>query len=103
MAKSISVDEANNLVTQSHTLQIFDLRDEGSYLAGHIKGAVRLTQENLINHVKDTEMNVPILVYCYHGISSEATAAFLSDQGFSEVYTMIGGFDAWRSKYETVT
>lgn len=102
MAKSINVDDANALLEQG-TIHVFDLRDEGSYLAGHINGAVRLTQDNLITHVKDTEMDGPILVYCYHGISSEAAAEFLSDQGFSEVYSLIGGFEAWRNKYEIIS
>ena len=102
MAESITVDQANKIVELGQA-RIFDLRDEGSYLAGHINGAVRLTQDTLINHVKEKDMDVPILVYCYHGISSEATAAFLSAQGFTKVYSMIGGFEAWRGKYEIIS
>lgn len=98
MAKDLTVEQANDLLKKGE-VKVFDLRDEGSYNAAHIDGAVRLTHENMAEFVANSEKEVPILVYCYHGISSEAAAEFLSEQGFSEVYSMIGGFEAWRSKY----
>jgi thiosulfate sulfurtransferase len=36
------------------------------------------------------------VVYCYHGQTSQGAAAYLLDQGFREVYSVIGGFERWR-------
>jgi thiosulfate sulfurtransferase len=36
------------------------------------------------------------VVYCYHGHTSLGGAAYLMDQGFTEVYSLIGGFERWR-------
>ena len=98
MVKDITVDQVKKLLDNSE-VKVFDMRDEGSYNAAHINGAVRLTHENMAEFVANSSKEVSILVYCYHGISSEAAAEFLSEQGFSEVYSMIGGFEAWRVKY----
>ena len=42
---------------------------------------------------------------CYHGNSSQSAAAYLVGQGFSEVYSVDGGFELWRATYpeETAT
>jgi thiosulfate sulfurtransferase len=40
-------------------------------------------------------------VVCYHGNSSQSAAAYLVSQGFSEVYSLDGGFELWRTTYPT--
>ena len=40
-----------------------------------------------------------MVVCCYHGISSQGAAAYFAEQGFNEVYSMMGGFEAWQSVY----
>jgi thiosulfate sulfurtransferase len=42
------------------------------------------------------EFDTPVIVCCYHGISSQQAAQFLIHQGFEEVYSLDGGFEAWR-------
>jgi len=41
----------------------------------------------------------PLLVYCYHGNSSQGAADYFFNQGFEDVYSMDGGYEAWRLKY----
>jgi thiosulfate sulfurtransferase len=38
-------------------------------------------------------------VVCYHGNSSQGAAAYLVSQGFSEVYSLDGGIEAWQADY----
>jgi len=42
-------------------------------------------------------------VVCYHGNSSQSAAAYLISQGFSDVYSLDGGFELWRGTYPTET
>ncbi|MGL5628515.1 MAG: rhodanese-like domain-containing protein, partial [Plesiomonas shigelloides] len=39
---------------------------------------------------------MPVIVMCYHGNSSQGAAQYLVNQGFDEVYSLNGGFEAWR-------
>lgn len=37
----------------------------------------------------------PVIVFCHHGARSAQVVAYLSNQGFDEVYNLDGGTDAW--------
>lgn len=39
--------------------------------------------------------DVPIVVYCHHGLRSLHTAMYLADAGFEQLYNLRGGIDAW--------
>jgi len=81
-------------------VKLFDIRDVGSFQVGHIPGAERLTQESLSKYADSADLSTPIIVYCYHGVSSQAAADFLVSRGFKEVFSLEGGFEAWRAKYD---
>lgn len=76
--------------------QVADIRDPNSFAQGHISGSYNLSNENLHDYIASADMDQPLLVCCYHGISSQQAAQFLIEQGFDEVYSINGGFEAWR-------
>ena len=49
--------------------------------------------------ITKTDLDQPLVVVCYHGNSSQSAAAYLAGQGFSEVYSLDGGIELWRSTY----
>lgn len=78
---------------------LVDVRDEHSFRAARIPGALRLDNQSVQDFIEDTDKSVPVLVYCYHGNSSQSAAAWLSEKGFAEVYSLDGGFEYWRGQY----
>ncbi|WP_415897529.1 thiosulfate sulfurtransferase GlpE [Neptuniibacter sp. QD72_48] len=76
--------------------QVADIRDPNSFAQGHISGSYNLSNENLHDYIAAADMDKPLLVCCYHGISSQQAAQFLVEQGFDEVYSINGGFEVWR-------
>lgn len=78
---------------------LVDVRDEHSFHAARIPGALRLDNQSVQDFIEDTDKSVPVLVYCYHGNSSQSAAAWLSEKGFAEVYSLDGGFEYWRGQY----
>ncbi|MEM1111311.1 MAG: thiosulfate sulfurtransferase GlpE [Pseudomonadota bacterium] len=93
--KRISVSEARTLIAAG-SAQIVDIRDDQSYASSHVQGATHLTNSNLQDFVSDADPDRPLLVYCYHGNSSQSAAAFLTEKGFEDVYSVDGGFEHWR-------
>lgn len=91
----ISVTQAQQKLTETEA-KVVDIRDEQSFSAGHIPEATHLTNGSLQRFVAETEFTTPVIVCCYHGISSQQAAQFLIHQGFEEVYSLDGGFEAWR-------
>ena len=78
------------------SVRIVDIRDDVSFAAGHIKDSSHLTNGSLHSFVSEVEFDTPVIVCCYHGNSSQQAAQFLIHQGFEEVYSLDGGFEAWR-------
>jgi len=80
-------------------LRILDARDEAMFDKEHIAGAIRLDGANLEAILFGTPKQRPVLIYCYHGSASVQYARIFTDFGFSEVYDLFGGYDAWRAHH----
>ena len=78
---------------------IVDIRDPASYQTGHIPNAIHLSDNTVQQFILDTDKNKPLVIYCYHGISSQGAAAYFSEQGFQEVSSMTGGFESWQASF----
>jgi len=96
--KEIDVHKVKEMEDNDFTT-IIDIRDPASYQAGHIPNAIHLSDNTVKQFILDTNKNKSLVVYCYHGISSQGAAAYFFEQGFKEVSSMIGGFEAWRIAY----
>ncbi|HEY9035217.1 MAG TPA: thiosulfate sulfurtransferase GlpE [Pseudomonadales bacterium] len=93
--RCVSSAEAEQLM-QSTALTVVDIRDPQSFAEARIPGACHLSDQNLQEFLTAADMDAPVLVYCYHGISSQNAAAFLLERGFDSVYSLDGGFEGWR-------
>nr|WP_136252778.1 thiosulfate sulfurtransferase GlpE [Ningiella ruwaisensis] len=80
-------------------IKVVDIRDEQSFAKGHIPGAFHLTNGSITQFMQENDFDMPVVVCCYHGISSQQAAQYMLHQGFEEVYSMDGGFEAWRMNY----
>ncbi len=85
------------LADKSHV--VVDIRDANSYTNGRIAQAIHLTNESLTDFLRETDPDAPVVVCCYHGISSQQAAQFLVSQDFTDVYSLDGGFTAWQTKF----
>src|SRR6266480_3711011 len=105
----IPIHGAKNKLDQKPCLFV-DIRDPGSYQQAHIPGAIRLHDGNVQEFVQNTDKDKDVVVYCYHdnstrryryhGNSSLGATAYLIENGFKNVASMSGGFEAWRQVYE---
>ncbi|MDO9322311.1 MAG: thiosulfate sulfurtransferase GlpE, partial [Pseudomonas sp.] len=89
---------------QAHTLReqgavVVDIRDPESFARIHISGSQHLDNHSLHDFIHAADLDQPLLVVCYHGNSSQSAAAYLVSQGFSEVYSLDGGIEAWQASF----
>ena len=99
MFQRISTTQVASMIKEKE-VKLADIRDPHSFHAGHIKNAVHLTQDNVTEFLEKTDKTLPLVIYCYHGNSSQQAAQFFYEQGFEDVYSMDGGFDVWKSEYD---
>ena len=90
---------AANVLISERSLAILDVRDPQSFRAGHLPGALLLDNQSVQAFVEDTDKATPVLVYCYHGNSSQGASAWLAEKGFTEVYSLDGGFEGWKGQF----
>ncbi|RUO35886.1 thiosulfate sulfurtransferase GlpE [Aliidiomarina sanyensis] len=86
-------------LVQDKSPVIADIRDPSAFAAGHIPGAERLTNENLADFIARHDPQTPVIVVCYHGISSQNAGQYLAQQGFAQVYSLDGGMVGWANAY----
>jgi thiosulfate sulfurtransferase len=96
--KHLHIDDLHKTLSDK-TYVVVDIRDENSFQANHIPGALHLSNESLGDFIRDADMDSPVVVCCYHGISSQQAAQFLISQDFTEVYSLDGGFTDWQLHY----
>lgn len=72
-----------------------DVRDIRRHIYSHPKDAFHLTNESYGRFQDEADYEDPVIIICYHGISSRHTAQFLVEQGYDNVYSVKGGFEAW--------
>ncbi|MFT5789618.1 MAG: thiosulfate sulfurtransferase [Shewanella sp.] len=91
----LSVNQLIHMQEATADLQIVDIRDAASFEAGHIDASFNLNNENLGHYIAEADMDQPVIVVCYHGMSSQSAASYLNEQGFDNVYSLDGGYSAW--------
>lgn len=97
-AQRIRAGDAKTLLTEQ-LAQVADIRDAMSFEAGHISGAQRVDNNNIAEFIAAADKNKPLLVCCYHGNSSQGAAQYFAEQGFSEAYSLDGGFEMWKMAF----
>ena len=94
----ISVQQAHEMMG-SGKVAVVDVRDPASFEREHIANAQSLNDENIKTFLNETDKEIPLICYCYHGISSQNAALFFAEQGFKNVYSMDGGWEKWKTTY----
>lgn len=95
MYKRINVLQAREILDGDGVSVLLDIRDAESYNESHASEAVHMSQDVLSDFIYNTPKDTPVLVICYHGNSSQSLAQYLSYQGFADVYSIDGGYEAW--------
>ncbi len=93
----ISVDAARDMIDAGAV--VVDVRDEDSYRSAHIPGALYLDNTTVQDFIESADHSAPLVIYCYHGNSSQGAAAFFHEKGFEKTYSVDGGFEEWRTRF----
>lgn len=96
----ISVADAFERLKQGNAVLV-DIRDAQSFTTGHAPYAFHLTDASLNGFMQNTDFELPVMVMCYHGISSQGAAQYLAHQGFEQVYSVEGALSHGRGAFPT--
>ena len=79
-------------------LHWIDVREDHEWAAGHVAGATHLGKGILERDIERRfpDVNTPLLLYCGGGYRSALSAAALQQMGYLRVYSLVGGFRAYK-------
>ncbi|MCO6466369.1 MAG: rhodanese-like domain-containing protein [Bradyrhizobiaceae bacterium] len=95
--KNVTPAEAKQLIDKGGVI-ILDVRTEGEWNQGHLKGATRIDvmDKQFKQKVSKLDKSKPIVVYCAVGGRSAYASDDMVKLGFTKVYNMDGGIKGWR-------
>lgn len=94
----ISALQAKEMI-DAGDVTLIDIRDEASFQAGHMSNSLHIDNHAVQGFIQDADLDIPLIVCCYHGNMSQSAAQFFSEQDFSEVYSLDGGYSDWCLQY----
>ena len=83
------------------SIQLLDVRTPGEFQIGHLKGALLANwddEKEFERRISFLDKNKPLYMYCLSGARTSAAAERLRNQGFTEVYELKGGINAWKKE-----
>jgi rhodanese-related sulfurtransferase len=97
--REVTVDEARERMTADKRVRLIDVREDNEWEAAHAAGAKHLGK-GIIE--RDIEVQVPdktteVILYCGGGFRSALAADVLQQMGYTNVYSMAGGWKAWKN------
>ena len=108
--EELSAPKLARRIEDGEPLLLLDVREPSE--RAYCKIAVPATVKDLhlpigsiaeqIETVKQAAADLPIVVYCHHGVRSWAVANFLCQQGLSGISNLEGGIDAWSTQVDRV-
>jgi molybdopterin/thiamine biosynthesis adenylyltransferase/rhodanese-related sulfurtransferase len=92
--------DPNDVAARLDHFTLLDVREPEEYEQGAVPGAVHLPRGNLEFSVEGRlpDKNAPIAVYCAGGVRSAFATKTLQDLGYTDVVSIIGGFNKWKDE-----
>lgn len=74
---------------------VLDVRELWEYETAHVAGSLHIPMSQLMTRLNEIPTDKPIACLCHHGMRSMQVALFLERQGYTTLYNVEGGIDAW--------
>lgn len=93
---AVSPNDAATLLSDKQAVMI-DVRGEDEWKQQHIPGTVNIPLDQLMGRLSELNQykEKPIITQCQRGVRSEQAATVLKSLGFTKVYNLEGGIEAW--------
>ena len=96
--REVTVEETKERLTANPNAKLIDVREDTEWEESHAAGAEHLSK-GIIE--RDIEAQVPdktteLILYCGGGYRSALAADVLQRMGYTNVYSMAGGWKAWK-------
>jgi monothiol glutaredoxin len=97
--RQMSVRELARRLAAGERFGLFDVRTPEERAVAHIEGA-RLLDANLAEQLETLDKHALLVFHCHHGGRSQRAAEHFAALGFTNVWNVTGGIDAWSQEVD---
>ena len=95
--REVSPQEVDALPAGAAT--VVDVREASEWEQGHLPGARHVSKSYIEQQIEGIapDRDAPVILYCAGGVRSLFAAQTLAEMGYTDVASMSGGFQGWKS------
>ena len=96
--REVTVPETQKRTAENPAAKLIDVREDNEWQAGHAAGAVHLGKGIIERDIEEkvSDKTTEIILYCGGGYRSALAADVLQRMGYANVFSMAGGWRAWK-------
>jgi len=80
-------------------ITLLDVRTNKEYSLGHVPGAVHIPLNEIGDKIKKLKKDKEIVVFCLNGNRSIWAIKRLMGMGYTNLYNLKGGYNAWKKQH----
>lgn len=96
--KEVTVDEARERFQKNSSALLIDVREDHEWEDAHATGAIHLGKGIIERDIETTvpDKSTELILYCGGGYRSALAGDVLQKMGYTNVWSMAGGWKAWK-------
>ena len=96
--REVSVAETQQRMRDDGDVKLIDVREDNEWDDAHARGAIHLGKGIIERDIETTVPNkgTELILYCGGGYRSALAADALQKMGYTNVFSMAGGWKAWK-------
>lgn len=96
--KEVTVGETRDRLKSNPDAKLVDVREDNEWDAAHAAGAIHVGKGIIERDIEATvpDKSTELILYCGGGYRSALAADVLQTMGYTNVFSMAGGWKAWK-------
>lgn len=96
--REVTVPETRKRIADDPNVKLVDVREDHEWDASHAAGAIHLGKGIIERDIEGTipDKTAELILYCGGGYRSALVADVLQRMGYENVFSMAGGWKAWK-------
>jgi adenylyltransferase/sulfurtransferase len=92
---ALGVKALSEKLTRGEPLLVVDVREAQELEISRIDGAIHIPKGQVLARLDEIPRDVPVALLCRTGVRSGEVASWLLARGYTDVYNVVGGINAW--------
>lgn len=98
--RHLTVHELKTRLDQGNPPVLLDVREEWETARCQLPESTWIPMGEIVSRAAELSKDAEIVVICHHGIRSWQVAKYLEREGFTNIFNLSGGIDAWAKEID---